>query len=184
MNQKRLFNSIFLLLTISLVVLPFLVTFNEVLTKFVEKFHLYRLIQAYIVPIQVQLVGVVVGLFNISYTPYGNGFIVGDTYLKVTWNCIGWQSLLLFIGSLFVALKGTSFTTLSKLKAIVIGLLGIFWVNIFRMSFIVLLANISMPVFRIVFHDYLAAIVTIIYLFAFWSFAHGYILEGKGNILE
>jgi len=36
-------------------------------------------------------------------------------------------------------------------------------------------------VFRVVYHDYLAAITTVIWLFFFWWFSYSFVLEEKGN---
>lgn len=181
MNQKKVFESAFLFLTISLMMLPFLITFNDILTKLVEKFFLYSFIQEKLVPIQALLVGLIVKPFVKDYTAYKDGLIINGLIMRITWNCIGWQSLLLFIFSLLIGLRGGSYTLLSRIEAITLGLLGIFWVNILRMSFTVILAAVALPIFKIVFHDYLAAIVTILYLFFFWWFAYRYILNIKNN---
>ena len=98
--------------------------------------------------------------------------------MGITWNCLGWQSLVLLLVSLFVGLRG-QYTKLSLLEVAGIGILGIFWLNIFRMVFTILLAVHAAPLFRIVFHDYLAAISTVIFLFGFWWFAYSYVLETK-----
>jgi exosortase/archaeosortase family protein len=162
-----------------MVLLPFLLTFNEVLTRIVEKFVLYDFLQERIAPYQAQIIGLIVKLFGMHSVISADHITVNGEHLRITWNCLGWQSLLLFTGSLFVGLQGFSYTNRSKLHVIVLGLFGIFWVNIFRMSFTVLLAGYSMPLFKVVFHDYLAAFVTIIYLFGFWWFAYKFVLEER-----
>ena len=57
MREKRTFNIIFALLAVCLAVLPFLVSFNEVLTTIVEKNALYIWIQQHIVPIEAKTIG-------------------------------------------------------------------------------------------------------------------------------
>ncbi len=182
MNQKRVFATIFLLLTLLLIILPFLVSFNEVLTKFFESFRLYTWIQERLVPIEVQIVTVIVGLIGIHFTPHYNGMTVNGTFLGMTWNCIGWQSLILLIITLLTGLTNGNYTLLSKIEAIAIGLLGTFLINILRLSFIVILFVLFRPLFAFVFHDYLAAFVTIFWLFFFWWFAYKYVLEEKSRI--
>ncbi len=184
MNQKRVFESTFLFLTISLIALPFLITFNDFLTKLFEKLVFYTFIQDKFVPLQSLLVGFIVKPFVKDYQAYNDGLIVNGMIMRITWNCIGWQSLLLFIFSLIIGLKGGSYTLLSKIEAITLGLLGIFWINILRMSFTVILAAVALPLFKVVFHDYLAAIVTIVFLFFFWWFSYKYLLEEKETILQ
>lgn len=56
---------------------------------------------------------------------------------------------------------------------------GTFWINLLRIALTVLLAAFAMPVFRIVLHDYLAAIVTITWLFGFWHFSYSFVLEER-----
>jgi exosortase/archaeosortase family protein len=178
MREKQTFMIIFSLLAVFLAVLPFLVTFNEFLTHLVEKIGVYMWVQERVVPLEVKMVGVLVKPLGIDYLAHREGLTVNGTYARMTWNCIGWQSLLLFFISLVVGLRG-SYTFWSKVEAVVIGLLGTFLVNLFRMAFIVVILAFSRPLFAVVFHDYLAAIVTILWLFAFWWFAYAFVLEGK-----
>lgn len=176
--MRKIYGNLFLFLVVILLVLPFLITFNEVLTRLIEKISLYRALQAYVVPFQVKLVSLLASLLGVRILPTPDGMIVNNTALTITWNCIGWQSLLIFAISL-LSLNGTSFSTFSRLKAILVGFAGIFWINIFRMTFVVFLSSFSVPVFRIVFHDYLAAIITIVFLFFFWWFSYSFVLETK-----
>jgi len=62
-----------------------------------------------------------------SVFPYG--VIVNGVDIRITWNCLGWQSFLLFFVSLLVGLKGP-YTKISKLEAVIVGLLGTFLMNI------------------------------------------------------
>ncbi|MFZ5366470.1 MAG: hypothetical protein ACOZBZ_04265 [Patescibacteria group bacterium] len=184
MREKRTFTLIFALLAVFLAILPFLVTFNEALTHLVEKFQLYMWVQERIVPLEVKMVGVLVSAlgrltpFGIEYIAHQNGMTVNGTYAGMTWNCIGWQSLLLLIITLIVGLRG-NYTLFSKIETVLIGLLGTFLVNLARLTLIVILLAYSRPLFAVVYHDYLAAIVTIIWLFAFWWFAYAFVLETK-----
>lgn len=179
MRQKQVFRTIFALLAILLVILPFLVSFNEALTKLVEKFALYSWIQDQIVPIEVKIVTLLLSMVGISVGAAQNGFWVKGTFLEMTWNCIGWQSLLLLTITLVVGLKSGNFTHLSKLEAITIALLGTFIINLLRLTFIVILFTISRPIYAILYHDYLAAIITVVWLIFFWWFAYAHVLEEK-----
>jgi len=180
MREKRTFTLIFALLAVLLAILPFLVSFNEILTHLVEKFRLYMWVQERIVPLEVKMVGVLVSPLGIKYLAHPNGMTVNDTYAQMTWNCLGWQSLLLFLISLLAGLRG-GYTLISKIEAVLIGLLGTFFVNLFRLVLITILLAYSRPLFAVVYHDYLAAIVTIIWLFGFWWFSYSYVLEEKNR---
>ena len=179
MSRKTEISNLFIFAAIALSLLPFLIFFNAILTRLVEKFTLYRWIQETIVPIQAHLVAVVVKPFIAQVIAYPTGVSVNGIFLGITWNCLGWQSMLLFFISLFVALKSSSFSFVSKVETVVLGLFGIFWVNILRMSLTVILAAYSLPIYKIVFHDYLAAVTTIIFLFFFWWFSYSYVLEDR-----
>ncbi|MFC1624969.1 exosortase/archaeosortase family protein [Patescibacteria group bacterium] len=174
MKQKHTFKTVFLVFALTMIFLPFMVSFNEVLTKVAEKFILYRWVQETIVPMEVQLVGVIVAPFKINYVAYKDGMTINGLPMQMTWNCLGWQSLILFAVSLIVGLKG-KYPIFSKIEALGIGILGIFWANLIRVSFTVILAAYAPPIFRIVFHDYLAAFTTILFLLVYWWFVYSFI---------
>lgn len=179
MRRSNVFGTLFALVVIFLMVLPFLLTFNEVLTKFVEKFGLYMAIQRFIVPIQVKMVTFLISFIGVKPLAHPNGFTVNGTFLEMTWNCVGWQSLLLLSITLFVGFKNGVYTWTSRLEALVIGLLGTFLVNILRLSLIVVIFAYLRPIYGVVYHDYLAAIVTMVWLFLFWWFSYKYVLEER-----
>lgn len=179
MKQKKVFGSLFAIFAILLIILPFLVSFNEFLTKFVERIKIYTWIQAAIVPYEIGMVRVITLPFGISFIPYTNGMVVNGTFLEMTWNCIGWQSLFLLLITLWVGLTSGKYTLLSKIEAIIIGLLGTFLMNLLRLSLIVLIWAYARPIYFYVYHDYLSAIATVIWLFFFWWFAYKYVLEEK-----
>jgi len=179
MRQKQVFKTAFALFAVLLAILPFLVSFNEALTKLVEHFTLYIWVQNQIVPLEVKVVALLVSLVGVSVGAAQNGFWVKGTFLEMTWNCIGWQSLLLLTITLVVGLKSGKFTRLSQIEAVAIALLGTFFVNLLRLTFIVILFTVSRPVYAIVYHDYLAALITVIWLIFFWWFAYSFVLEAR-----
>ncbi len=180
MRQKHAYTSLFTVFALTMMVLPFIVSFNEALTKLAEKFILYVWVQKLIVPLETRLVGVLVMPFNVTYKAYNNGMVVNGLPMYMTWNCLGWQSLLLLTVSLTAGLRGP-YSFWSKVETALLGILGIFWVNMTRITFTVLLAAFAPPVFRIVFHDYLAAFTSLIFLIAFWWFAYSFVLQTNGN---
>lgn len=176
-DQKQTFKRVLMYLAILLALLPFLVVFNQVLTSVVETLELYNWVQQKVVPIQSQLIGFLIRPLGIKYIAFKDGMMVNGLPMKMTWNCLGWQSLLFFSVSLVMGLKDGAYTLGSKLQVVVLGLFGIFWVNLFRISLTVMLAAWAMPVFRVVFHDYLAAMTTVLFLVSFWRFSYAYVLE-------
>jgi exosortase/archaeosortase family protein len=182
-KQKRVFLIIFAGFALLLLVLPLVVSFNELLTRLVEHNYLYTGIQKFIVPLEAKMMGALLIPFGYHYafSPTNSTIVVNGTHMGITWNCLGWQSFLLLFITLLVGFRG-QYSKASITEALAIGLLGTFWLNIFRMLFTILLAVHAPPVFRIVFHDYLAAITTVIWLFAFWWFAYSFVLEERQSI--
>lgn len=181
-TPKRTFKLIFLFTTILLLVLPAITTFNELLTSLVMRIEVYRYIQNLIVPLQARMITVVVRLFGISASATATGVLIGAStntvgnQVTIAWNCIGWQSFILFAITLATGLQGP-YTLVSRFQTIAIGILGTFLVNITRISLVVLVAHyISRPA-GVIFHDYFSTAMTVSWLFLFWWFAFAYVLE-------
>jgi exosortase/archaeosortase family protein len=179
MSKKRLFQLILAVVAIMIAILPFMTAFNEVLTRLVERMGWYVWIQNKIIPWEVGMLGVIIKAFGIDYEIAPGGFKAAGQYARLTWNCLGWQSLVLLISTLMVGFGTGKYTLLSKIECSLVGLLGVFWVNMFRMVLTVLLLVYSRKLFAVVYHDYLAAITTILFLLGFWWFSFSYILEEK-----
>src|SRR3990167_6347267 len=160
-GAKKTFGHLFLVVVIILMVLPFVTTFNELLTKIVENSLLYRPVEKYFVPYEVALIknGVNYGTF-------------------ISWNCIGWQSFIILLISLKTGLQGR-FTRSSVTQVILIGLLGTFFMNLFRISFVLILLYHFGKVPASIVHDYLGVLISIVWLFFFWWFSYKFILEER-----
>jgi exosortase/archaeosortase family protein len=185
--EKGTFQLIFVVLVLILMFLPFVTTFNEILTKIVEKAGWYSVIRETLVPYLVRMVAVVLHWFGVltdqsqqTITVRPNAMTAGGTIVYISWNCIGWQSFLLFIITLFTGFQG-NFSLRSKLITIIFGLLGTFWMNVFRISFIVLIAHWWGRLPAVIFHDYGSTILIVIWLFLFWWLSYSYLLEKRGN---
>lgn len=179
-KHKKVFITLLLVFSIVVLVLPIIVSANNVLTKILEDNFLYEGIQLYIVPFEAKMMGVVLVFlgYGFAFSPSNSLILVDNVSMGITWNCLGWQSFLLLLMTLLVGFKG-KYTNLSVLESLAIGILGTFWLNILRMLFTILLAVHAPPVFRVVFHDYLAAITTLVWLFVFWWFSYSFILVEK-----
>lgn len=119
---KKLFGNLLIFLVLILMVLPFVVTFNEFLTRIVESTFLFRALEKVVVPYEVMLVRTIIAYFGIE-TAKGTVAVVKDgvpTGTYIAWNCIGWQSLVILLFSLKSGLvKG--FTRGSKLEAMMLA---------------------------------------------------------------
>lgn len=177
-KEKLTFKNIFLVLAILLVILPFLTTFSEQLTGIIQKTPLYLFIQNHIVPVEVRIVALILSLLQIPVGIDTNSLTVAGQPLQVTWNCLGWQSVLFLLVSFFTGLQG-AFKLSSKVEAAAIGLLGTFWINILRITFISILGGYFPSVFAVVFHDYFATLITAAWLFFFWYFAYTFVLAPR-----
>jgi len=180
MKIKKTFKIILLFISLFLIALPFIVSFNGILTKIVEQNLLYGWIQKGIVPLEAKIIGVILLPFGyrFSFSPLNSLLVINGTAMKITWNCLGWQSFLLFFITIIFGFKG-KYRLISIVESLLLGVLGTFWVNILRMLFTILLAVHLPPIFRIVFHDYLAAFVTLVWLFFYWWFSYSFVLEEK-----
>jgi len=184
MEQKKTFKLLLAGLAVMLALLPFVTTFNSVLTAAINKIGLYRTMQNSIVPFESRLIVTIIRPLGIPVflAPIGERaafyLLKGTEYFPVElqWNCLGWQSLLLLAISLVVGFQG-NFTRVSKLECILIGLLGTFLLNILRMVFITVGIFYINTVFALLIHDYFAALTTIIWLFFFWWFSYSFVLE-------
>ncbi len=187
MYEKKTFKTIFIITTVLLITLPAVTTFNEILTSIVMKIQFYRVIQEFIVPIQAKMIVVVIGLFGIKAIPTPLGVNIGTiqtiNHVTISWNCIGWQSFLLFVLTLITGLQGP-YTRYSKAQTILIGFLGTFLMNITRISLVVLMTQFISKTAGIIFHDYFSTAMTVAWLFFFWWFSFTYVLERKDQVYE
>lgn len=183
MSQKQTFLYIFFILVLVFMFMPFITTFNDLLTRLVMRLDFYRFIQNVIVPWEIRMVGVLLYPFGfkpaiigeyLAITRGGNPFLI-----EIVWNCIGWQSLLFFLMTTFVGLQGDKYTNLSKFKALIIGLLGTFLVNLFRIAVVALVAYWFGQNVAIIFHDYGSTLAVIAWLFGFWWFSYSFVLEER-----
>jgi len=181
-KTKETFGSIFIFIAIFLLVSPLITTFNESLTALIMKINFYQKIQNTITPPLIRMMAVILKSLGIktqaslsSLSLYKTGKKV---ILSVSWNCIGWQSLLLLILTFITGLSG-NYLLSSKLRCIGIGVLGTFLVNIFRMTTVALIAFFVGKLPAVLFHDYIANFIPIIWFFLFWKFSFEFVLEKK-----
>jgi len=183
LNQKKIFKDIFLVAAVVLSILPVIVTFSAILTSLFNKMGWYVWLQDAIVPIESRLVAVIVKLAGITAKVAQNHdfsmvLIRGESLIpvKLEWNCLGWQSMILLLITFTTGLRG-KYTLLSKGETILIGILGTFLVNLFRMAIIVTLAYYWNSFAAMIVHDYFASFVAIIWMIFYWYFSYKFVLE-------
>lgn len=180
--QGKVFQKIIVVASITFVILPFITTFNEFLTKVVESFQLVALIQGSIAPFLVRIVAVLLRTLGVPVSISGSNLFLTGAWMPlrvyINWNCIGWQSFVLLAFTFLTGLQGP-YTRRSKLMTVLIGLEGTFLLNIIRILIPTLLAGNSGYLQAILFHDYLGTLFTLLWMGVFWNYAFESLLLRK-----
>lgn len=184
--HKSVFRNIFIAASVILTVLPGLATFSSVLTKIFLKMHWYVILQDVVVPFEARLVAVLIKFVGItSYITPGQSFALvlkqhsgNFMAIELQWNCLGWQSMIFLAVSLIVGLRG-KYTIISKAETVLLGIIGTFLINIFRMALIVALAFYWSRTAALLMHDYFATLVALLWIIFFWWFSYRFLLEPR-----
>jgi len=183
-KSGKKFHLIFIFIVILLLILPFFTTFNEFLTALFLKSGLWQNIQNAWVPYLTRFVGGVLKMFSIESEGLGSVLMIrkGITVIPffISWNCIGWQSLILIILTFITGLQG-AYSFYSKAETIIIGLLGTFIMNVFRIAIIALLVYYWGTQPAVYFHNYGGTVLTIAWIFIFWWFTFSFVLRPKAK---
>jgi len=180
--EGRVYKSLIVVASIAFMVLPFVTTFNEFLTKMVEGLYFVSIIQGIVAPFIVRVVAVILQAFGIptsidgSFLYLTGGWMPLRIYLN--WNCIGWQSFVLLAFTLVTGLQGP-YTVRSKVLAILLGFEGTFLVNTARVLIPTALTYYVGYNSAIIFHDYLGTLFTLLWIALFWNYAFGSILTKR-----
>jgi len=162
-----------------LMVLPLVTTFDELLTAWAMRLGADNPLQG-IVPVEARMVVGMLGLVGVRAAASGSHLVVWDTAgsmhtLFISWNCIGWQSLILFGVSLLTGLRGAA-SMEARVQVVMIGLAGTMLLNLVRVSLVALIAATVGVAPAVFFHDYGGTLMFVAFLFAFWAFAQRWIL--------
>ncbi len=179
-SKRSVFRLLLVLAAIGLMMLPFITTFNEFLTRLVESIGLNVVLRDWVVPTETKMICVLLDMQGIPcqvststiYLDRG-GFILP---VYISWNCVGWQSFILYGFTLTTGLQGP-FTRLSKVETFAVGLMGTFLVNLLRMTSVAGVAYGFGQLPAVIYHDYGGTLIILLWLFAFWWFSHGWLLE-------
>ena len=170
-----------------LMVLPLVTTFDEMLTAWAMLLGANNPLQA-IVPVEARMVVSLLSVAGVHAAASGSHLVVWDGagsmhVLFISWNCIGWQSLVLFGVSLVSGLRG-GHSLESRLQVVSIGVAGTMLLNLLRVAAVAWLAAGVGVAPAILFHDYGGTILFVGYLFAFWAFAQRWILPSAAPAAE
>jgi len=179
-TKRPIFRLILIMGAILLMILPFVTTFNEFLTRIVETAGLDSILEDWVVPFEARMIAVLLGFFGIptQVSPSTIYLDKGGFFLPVyiSWNCVGWQSFILYTATLITGFQGP-FTRISKIESMVVGFLGTFLVNLLRMASVAVIAYFFGQLPAVIYHDYGSTIIILVWLFAYWWFCHGWLLE-------
>jgi exosortase/archaeosortase family protein len=163
-----------------LMLLPLVTTFDDLLTAWAMQLGADNPLQA-IVPAESRMVVTLLGLVGIHAAASGSHLVVWDGSgamhtLFISWNCIGWQSLVLFGISLVSGLRGGQ-SAEARVQVVCIGVAGTTLLNLVRVAAVAAIAATIGVAPAVLFHDYGGTILFVGFLFAFWMFAQRWILD-------
>lgn len=175
---RNVFSTIFIFLSLALMLLPFITTLNSFLTSIFLKFHYYKVLQDFVVPYQAKAMASVLAILplpiSVAATP--KGFWLQGIFFELQWNCLGWQSLVLLIATFLTGMQG-KFTWVSRAETVTIGFLGIYLINILRIMIVGLIAIFLGRTGAIIFHDFFSLLFVVLWFIFFWWFSYSYVLE-------
>ena len=163
-----------------LMLLPLVTTFNDLLTVWALGLGANNPLQA-IVPAESRMVVSLLGLIGVHAAASGSHLVVWDGSgsmhtLFISWNCIGWQSMVLFGVSMISGLRGGRGIE-PRVQVMLIGVAGTMLLNLVRVALVALIAATIGVGPAILFHDYGGTIMFVGFLFAFWALAQRWILQ-------
>jgi exosortase/archaeosortase family protein len=170
-----------------LMVLPLVTTFDDLLTTWALQLGANNPLQS-IVPAESRMVVAMLGLAGVHAAASGSHLVVWDTSgsmhtLFISWNCIGWQSLILFGVSLASGLRGSQ-PLESRAQVVLIGVAGTMLLNLVRVALVALIAATIGVGPAVFFHDYGGTLMFVAFLFAFWAFAQRWLLPAPAHEME
>jgi exosortase/archaeosortase family protein len=162
-----------------LMLLPLVTTFNDLLTTWAMGLGANNPLQA-IVPVEARMVVGLLGLVGVHAAASGSYLVVWDGAgamhtLFISWNCIGWQSLVLVGVSFLSGLRG-SHPLEARVQVVLIGIAGTMLLNLLRVAAVAAIAATIGVGPAVFFHDYGGTLLVIGFLFAFWMFVQRWIL--------
>jgi exosortase/archaeosortase family protein len=178
-DRDNLNLSLLALLCALLMLLPLVTTFDDLLTTWAMQLGANNPLQA-IVPGESRMVVGLLGLVGVHAAASGSHLVVWDGSgamhtLYISWNCIGWQSLVLLGITFLSGLRGRH-PIEARIQVVVIGIAGTMLLNLLRVAAVAGIAATIGVTPAVLFHDYGGTLLVIAFLFGFWTFVHRWIL--------
>lgn len=170
--------------SIALLIMPVFSTFGELLTNLAIVSGVDAAMGQWVAPAEAQLVHGLLALMG--YGSAANGSVLSitdgirDVSLYISWNCVGWQTLIFLALTLPTGLQGDH-TLRSKLEVAALGVFGIAILNVLRIAVVGLVALNFGQLPAAIVHDYGSVIATVVFLMAFWAIAYNGILEPRAH---
>jgi exosortase/archaeosortase family protein len=167
-----------------LMVLPFVTTFDDLLTAWALQLGANNPLQG-IVPVEARMVVGLLGIVGIHAAASGSHIVIWDGAgsmhtLFISWNCIGWQSLILLGLSFMSGLRGQQ-SLEARIQVVLIGIAGTMLLNLMRVAAVAAIAATIGQSPAVLFHDYGGTILVVAWLFAFWIFVQRWILAAPSS---
>jgi len=171
--------------SIALLIMPIFSTFGELLTNAAIASGVDALLGQWVAPAEAQLVHGLLALLGYGSAARGPLLSITDgirdVTLYISWNCVGWQTLIFLVISLASGLQG-QYTLRSRVETVLLGVFGIAVLNVLRITIVGLVALRFGQLPTIIVHDYGSIIATVAFLMAFWTFAYNVILERRDEV--
>lgn len=168
--------------SIALLIMPVFSTFGELLTNLAIASGVDAALGQWVAPAEARLVHGLLALLGYGSAASGSVLSitdgVRDVSLYISWNCVGWQTLIFLGLTLPSGLQGDH-TLRSKLEAAALGVFGIALLNVLRITAVGLVALHFGQLPAVVVHDYGSVVATVVFLMLFWSAAYNGILEPR-----
>lgn len=157
-----------------LLAMPLVATFDDLLAAGAVQTRMVGPLDA-VAPAEARMAAAMLGWAGIRAWVSGPALeIAGPTgaplTLWITWNCVGWQSLVLFGISLIAGLRG-GLGWAVRVQVVVSGLAGTVLVNVLRMAVVGMVAAAFGSAPAILLHDYGGTLLVVAWLLAFWAAA-------------
>lgn len=168
--------------SIALLIMPVFSTFGELLTNLAIVSGIDAAMGQWVAPAEARLVHGLLAM--LGYGSAANGSVlsitdgVRDVSLYISWNCVGWQTLIFLGLTLPTGLQGEH-TLRSKLEAAALGIFGIALLNVLRIAVVGLVALHLGQLPAVIVHDYGSVIVTVLFLMGFWTIAYNGVLQPR-----